>query len=173
MNTTATEPTRRQAGRTRNIIWDAIMDLHAQEQVITREVLRDVTGLKMMLIDDHLKKFIDEDESLRRVKNGVFQPVVTPPPARSISVTDVPGGLLKIEIGDECIDLWPREARALGALLAGQAQRFSLIQVGHEVGTVNAELASQVKRLGESVREILGAAREGVCRDAAAVMPSH
>ena len=62
MNTTATEPTRRQAGRTRNIIWDAITDLHAQEQVITREVLRDVTGLKMMLIDDHLKKFIDEDE---------------------------------------------------------------------------------------------------------------
>ena len=42
------------AKSTGQVIWDAILDLHNQEQVVTREVLADITGLRMTVIDDHV-----------------------------------------------------------------------------------------------------------------------
>lgn len=141
--------------RTRQVIWDAILDLHAKEQVITREVLREVTGFRLVVIDDHVKRFIEEDESLRRVRSGVFQPVMTPPPARSVSATEIPGGMVNIEVGDQVLQLWPREARALGALLMGHGSQFSLIQAQHEAGEVNMHMAARMRRLEAQMNRIL------------------
>lgn len=157
MSTIPNDTGRRRGGRrTRDIIWDAIVDLNNQEQVITREVLREHTGLPLTTIDEHVKKFVDDEEILRRVRSGVFQPVNRPPPARAVSATYLPDGMVKVEVGDALLELWPREARLLGMALNGHSQQYSLIQSGHEVGTVNAELAAQMKRLQETVRQILG-----------------
>jgi len=35
-------------------IWDVLLELHSQEQVITRELLRDLTGLRLQIVDDHV-----------------------------------------------------------------------------------------------------------------------
>lgn len=150
--TTDTAPAQR---RTRDVIWDAIVDLHSKEQVITRDVLREVTGLRLVVIDDHIKRFIEEEESLRRVRSGVFQPVVTPPPARSVSATEIPGGMLKIEVGDDCISLWPREARALGSLLAGHAQEFAALQATYDAGQLSMQVQSQLRDLQAAVRSLM------------------
>lgn len=137
---------------TSQIVFDAIVELHNAEQIVTREVLRDVTGLKMTVIDDHIKTMCD-NERVRRIKNGVFAPMLAPPPARAVSVTSIPGGLCKIEVGDTCLELWPREERLLGKLLAGAAVEYSNIQTGHEAGIVAVELMGRIKRLE---RELAG-----------------
>lgn len=127
-------------------IWDAITDLHNQEQIVTREVLADVTGLRMSVIDDHVGRMVD-DGRLRRVKAGVFAPVPQLPPARAVSATMLPDGFTKLEIGDDVLTLQPKEARMLGALMAGQFAQFSNIQSGHEAGIIALELAGQVRKL--------------------------
>ncbi|MDD0837897.1 hypothetical protein PSQ40_04865 [Curvibacter sp. HBC61] len=137
---------------TGQIVYDAIVDLHNQEQIVTRKVLCEVTGLKMTIIDDHVSRLCDE-ERIRRVENGVFVPSDVPPPARSISVTQIVGGLTRIEIGDECLDLWPREARALASLLAGFANQFAMIQAGNEIG----QLVMQQQNTLKTVRRELAA----------------
>lgn len=137
----------------REVIWTAILDLHVREQVVTREVLRDVTGLKLTTIDEYVKKFIEVDECLRRVKNGVFQPVITPPPARAVSTTFMPDGLVKLEVGDAVLDLWPREARLVGMALSGPAQQFAQIQSGHEAGEVAHRMAAKLRRMERALAD--------------------
>jgi hypothetical protein len=58
-------------------IWRAIMDMHATKRSITRQALSDMTGLKLTLVDDHVKR-MRSDGRLRLVINGVFEPVVMP-----------------------------------------------------------------------------------------------
>ena len=127
-------------------IYDAIVDLHNQEQVVTREVLRDTTGMRMSLIDDHIATMV-ADEKIRRVKAGVFVPVDTPPPARPISTTDMPDGMTILEIGDDVLRLTPREVRVIAARLGGQAAQFSSIQTGHEVGVLVMEMQTKMRKL--------------------------
>lgn len=147
---------------TGEIILDTIRDLHSQEQVITREVLRDTTGLKMSLIDDHIATMI-ADEKIRRVKAGVFVPVDTPPPARPISTTDMPDGMTILEIGDQVLHLTPREVRVLAARLGGQAAQFASIQTGHEVGVLVMEMQTKIRKLERDL---------GICKEKLDPQPS-
>lgn len=134
------------AKTTGQTIRDAITDLHNQEQIVTREVLADITGLRMTVIDDHVGRMVD-DSRLRRVRAGVFVPVAQLPPARAVSATMLPDGFTKLEIGDDVLTLQPKEARMLGALMAGQFVQFSNIQSGHEAGVIALELAGRIKKL--------------------------
>jgi hypothetical protein len=127
---------------TRETIWEAVCDLHAQEQVATREVLSELTGMHMGLVDEHVKNLIN-DGRLRRLRAGVFIPVETLPPARSPSITVMASGMVKLEIGDTLLELTPREVRMVGTALAGFAMQYSNIQVGHEIGMVTAEIELQ------------------------------
>jgi hypothetical protein len=124
---------------TRMTIMDAIRDLHNQEQIVTREVLRETTGLKMTLVDDHIAGLL-ADEKIRRVKAGVFMPMDAPPPARPISVTDMPDGIVILEIRDQVMHLTPREARTIANRFSGQAAQLASIQLGHELGALLASL---------------------------------
>jgi hypothetical protein len=36
-------------------VLQAVQDLHAQEQIVTRETLAEFTGLKLAIVDDRLK----------------------------------------------------------------------------------------------------------------------
>ena len=134
------------AKSTGQVIWDAILDLHNQEQVVTREVLADITGLRMTVIDDHVGRMVD-DSRLRRVRAGVFVPVAQLPPARPVMASIQTDGFVTLEIGDTVLILQPREARMADALMAGQFAQFSNIQSGHEAGVIALELAGRIKRL--------------------------
>ena len=119
------------------IILDAIKDLHCAEQVVTRETLVALTGLKLSIVDDRTGVLINDGRVLR-VRRGVFIPAQNFAPSRAISTTYLPDGLVKLEVGDDCLDLTPREARMLGRALSGHAMEFASIQAGHEAVAARA-----------------------------------
>lgn len=125
------------------IIRDAIQDLHQQYQVATRELLCELTGLKMTIIDDHISRMIENGE-LRRLRAGVFAPLTSMPEPRAVSVTRMADGTSIIEIGDFVVHVYPRERRELASLLVGDAVQYSNIQAGVEAGTLATELAAEL-----------------------------
>ncbi len=128
---------------TGQIIWDTIQDLHQQGQVATRELLVELTGYKMTIIDDHVSRMI-ENGRLHRLRAGVFRPIAAMPEPRAVSVTDMADGTVLLEIGDVVLHLWPREYRALAKRLVGDAVQYSNIQSGVEAGTLATELAADL-----------------------------
>lgn len=128
------------------IIADAIAELYAQQQVVSRETLVLATGLKMTVIDDHVSRMVD-DGKLRRVRAGVFVPVAPMPEPRPVSVTGTSDGMTIVELGDQVLKLWPREVRQLATFLAGHAVQFASIQAGHEIGVLSSEVMTRLKKL--------------------------
>ncbi|KWT71341.1 hypothetical protein APY03_6535 [Variovorax sp. WDL1] len=128
------------------MVLDAVDELHALEQVVTRETLVEHTGLKLAIVDDRIGALI-EDGQVHRVRNGVFVPAEKHPPARAISKTVMPDGLVKLEIGDDVLTLTPREDRALAALQAGVAVQFAAINLGHQAAVLNSGINERVLRL--------------------------
>lgn len=144
------EPTAKKAPSTGQIIISAIENLHAEGQVITHDTIAAATGFKLTIVNDHVARLLD-DGKIHRVARGVFAPALQAPPARPISATILTGGMVKLEIGDICLDLWPEEARALGALTAGQFARFSNIQDRTETQAMVTEMAMEMKKMRREI----------------------
>lgn len=134
---------------TKQQILDAVHDLHNTEQMVTREALRELTGLALTIIDDRLATLVD-DGALIRKSRGVFLPAVLHPPARPISKTVMPDGLVKIEIGDEVLTLTPREDRTLAGVQAGAALQYLGIDTEQSVILALADLRLKVRELERS-----------------------
>ena len=137
---------------TAETILEAIQDLHAREQIVTRETLAEVTGLKLTTIDDRLGYLLDNGR-IRRVQRGVFVPMEQHKPARPISRTLCPDGTTVLEIGETVMILSPRESRMLGEVMAGAAQQFVAIEIGHEGARLNSALAAQVSEVRRELRQ--------------------
>ncbi len=120
------------------VVMEAITDLHNQEQIVTREVLAEVTGIKLATLDWHIDQLIDSGQ-IRRVKAGVFVPATCHKPARSISRSLLPDGTSVLEVGDTVLILTPREARMIGEMFASSASAYSTIQAGWEIGMSNSQ----------------------------------
>lgn len=135
---------------TTGAVLDAARDLHAQDQLVTREALAELTDLKLSLIDDRTRALVD-DGHLYRAQRGVFVPTVVHPPARTMSKTILDDGWVKIEIGDEILTLTPKENRYLAELQAGALAQVTAIEAGRQAAVVHAELA---RRLLAAEREI-------------------
>lgn len=135
---------------TSNIIYSAALDLHQSGQVITREALSQITGQKMSVVDDRLKVLVD-DGFLRRVERGVFLPIFKHHETRVISKTILPDGSIKIDIGDEVLELTPHEAMILGKNLIGEAMSLNMLEVGNQFAIQNdihkREIAQLKKQL--------------------------
>lgn len=128
------------------IILEAVQDLHAQEQIVTRETLNALTGLKLSVIDDRVGALID-DGLVVRVQRGVYVPAETHPPARVISKMLLPDGTVKIDIGDQVLTLTPKEDRMLAALQAGVVMQTAAIEVGHQSALVAGDMGLRLNRL--------------------------
>lgn len=140
---------------TKQQILDAIQDLYNAEQLVTREALQEVTSLKLTIIDDRVAVLVDEGAVIRKGR-GVFVPAIQHPPARPISKTVMPDGMVKIEIGDDVISLTPREDRTLASIQAGTAVQFAAIETGKELSTLVAALRTRVAKLEAQLREAKG-----------------
>ncbi len=138
---------------TAEIVLEAIQDLHAREQIVTRETLAELTGLKLTTIDDRLGHLVDTGR-IRRVQRGVFVPVEQHKPARPISRTLCPDGTTVLEIGEAVMILTPRESRMLGEVMTGAAQQFVAIEIGHEGARLNAVLSAQVSDVRRELRQL-------------------
>ena len=146
MTEAATKPTKSNA----EIVLEAVQDLHAREQIVTREILSDLTGLKLTTIDDRLGHLVDTGK-IRRVQRGVFVPLEQHRPARPISRTLCPDGTTVLEVGDTVMILSPRESRMIGELMAGSSQQYAAIEIGHEAARLNAVLSAQISEVRREV----------------------
>ena len=140
---------------TRQQILDAVQELHSQEQMVTREALLEVTGLKLTIIDDRIAKLVDDGVVLRK-NRGVFVPAVQHPPARPISKTVMPDGMVKIEIGDEVLQLTPREDRTLAGIQAGSAVQLAAIEMGQETSALVQSMRRRIAHLESKLRNLEG-----------------
>lgn len=113
-------PIRRGVGA---LIYQTIVDLGESNKVATRQVLMETLGLTYSIIDDHVKRMI-EDGRVRRLVAGVFEAVPPAAEDRAVSMTFVPGGGGKLEVGDTCLDLTLRELRMVGLATAGVVMQF-------------------------------------------------
>jgi hypothetical protein len=132
--------------KTSDAVLEAVQDLHANEHLVTREALAEVTGLKLSIIDDRLTYLVNTGQIVRR-QRGVFEPAMTHPPARAISKTILSDGTVKIEIGDEVLTLTPREDRHLGDLMAGAGMQHTSIESIKAIGNDAWEMAYKLRRI--------------------------
>ena len=146
MTDTATKPTKSNA----EIVLSAVQDLFAREQIVTRETLAELTGLKLTTIDDRLGHLVDNGK-IHRVQRGVFVPLEQHRPARPISRTLCPDGTTVLEVGDTVMILSPRESRMIGELMAGSSQQYAAIEIGHEAARLNAVLQAQISEVRREV----------------------
>lgn len=132
-----------------DILLEVIQDMHAQEQIVTRETLAANAGLTEMTktqIDDRLA-YLENNGRIVRVQRGVYVPAEQHKPARHVSRSLLPDGTSVLEIGDQVLILSPREARMVGEAMAGAAQQFVAIEMGHQAAHANKELAMQIKEM--------------------------
>ena len=142
-----------QAKSTGQIVWDAILDLYDQEQVVCRKTLVEVTGLTFHKVDDHVNKMIDNG-LLRRLQSGVFVPIPRYDTPRPVYGSLTPDGFFILEVGDIKLVLQPREARMAGALLAGQFVQFSNIQSGHDTNHMTNVIWNELRRVKQIIDEM-------------------
>lgn len=145
---TASHPQRPRS--TTDAILDAALELHQQEQPITREAVAQLTGLKMTVVDDRLSTLVDNGQ-LMRVQRGIYLPAPVYEDARAISRTLLPDGRSKIEIGDCLLTLTPKEERMLASLLAGPLAQVTAIEAGRCVTILTADLAREVAHLRQKM----------------------
>ena len=156
MTDTATKPTKSNA----EIVLSAVQDLFAREQIVTRETLAELTGLKLTTIDDRLGYLLDNGR-IRRVQRGVFVPMEQHKPARPISRTLCPDGTTVLEVGDTVMILTPRESRMLGEVMTGAAQQFVAIEIGHEGARLNSVLSAQLSDVRRELRQFQDSPPDG------------
>jgi len=132
-------------------VLDHAIDLHQREQLVTREALSDALGVKLSIVDEHIKNLVNNGKLMRK-KSGVFQPVIEMPPARAMSKTMLPDGWVKIEIGDQVLTLTPREDRMLGNLMRGSGDLYAQVDVIGQAMVKGEDLAHRMRRLEALVR---------------------
>lgn len=117
------QPTEVEQARTsRQIVLQAITTICEHNAYANRASVTRLSGLSQVIVDDHIKK-LKADDIIRMDVPGFYYPV-DQSVDRIISTTSMPLGRLKVEVGDNLLDLNPREAFALAKLMAGQLLAF-------------------------------------------------
>ncbi len=125
-------------------VYQAIVDLHNANRAASRQALAQVTGLKFSQIDDQVK-ILKDDRQIRPVVNGTFEPVHQFPPNRAMSKTVLADGSVKIELGEQCLEMTPSEARVVGQSLQGEAMELAAIRGERQVYDIVAGLREELR----------------------------
>lgn len=145
MNTTVTVKQR---------VYQAVVDIHNAGRSVTRAAVADRTGLKLSVVDDHIKSLKD-DAKVRLVVNGVFEPADLFPANRPVSKTVLADGSVKIEVGDDELTLTPGEAHVVGLALHGDAMQMANMRGEREVYDTVAGLKGAVRGMEKKLTEAL------------------
>ena len=116
---------------------------------VTRQDLVATLGIKGEMMREHLDSLV-EDGLIYKVDRGLYAPV-DHKPTRPISITDLPCGSVKIEVGDEMIFLSANEHKIVAARM-GAKPAAELVNPG-----MGAALALSIER---HVRELTHAAQQ-------------
>lgn len=104
-------------------ILKAITDLKATGRTATRLAIAAEAQLKPSTVDDQIKRMKD-DGLLWTPTRGVFDFVEQHAEDRAVSVTHLPDGSCKLEIGEFVVDLTLREGRMVATAMGGIALLF-------------------------------------------------
>ena len=137
------KPRREQRRDVSPLIYQTIVDLQQAGRQASRQVLMEELDLKYTQIDDVVKRLVD-DGKLRRVANGVFEPIIEYPEMSAISHTWLPDGMIKIEIGDFMVTLAPPQQRALARMLMGAMYEGGGSEQMREMADTVAQLGRHV-----------------------------
>lgn len=144
---------------TRQIL-EAITDLHAQEQIVTRDKIGEVLPhLSLQKISDRLGYLI-ETSQISRPERGVYVPVITHATSRSVCKYILPDGTVKLEIGDQVVTMTPKESRYVGNLMVAEAMQFSNLELGHTVSIMQNQFADQMRRFEKKLEKVSGRHKE-------------
>lgn len=132
------------------IVWETILQLANDGRLITRRNLREVTGLSYEQIDECVKRLEDGGKVIK-AGAGLIEVVPLYPPQRAQSLTTLPDGRVKWEIGDVLVEFTPTEARDHSMLFAGFARQFEELEISNKALARTAELALEVKQLKREV----------------------
>lgn len=139
---------------TREIIYEALVDAYNTLQMpVTRDVLSMATNIKKTIIDEHLDGLIKVEETVIRVERGLYAPVIKFPETRAISRTVLPGGLNKLEIGTQCIDLTPAEARIMNVVFGG-ANEYRESEAILQSRALMAQMATTLTRMQREINAL-------------------
>ena len=108
--------------RNRDIVLQCIIDICAHNGYASRAKIVELTSLRMTAVDEQIDR-LKTDGLIRPLYNGVFEPV-DQTEDRCVSTTTLPFGRTKVEVGDQLLELTPREAFALAKQLAGNLLAF-------------------------------------------------
>ena len=111
-----------QPKRNRDIVLQCIIDICAHNGYASRAKIVELTSLRMTAVDEQIDR-LKVDGLIRPLYNGVFEPV-DQSIDRCVSTTTLPFGRTKVEVGDQLLELTPREAFALAKQLAGNLLAF-------------------------------------------------
>lgn len=148
----------------RQIVIDAIQELAALNQGITRKRLQEATGLTYHIIDDHVSRMVDEDGTLRRVEAGVFELVKGYEAPRPVYFADLDDGSTVIEVGDQKMVLWPRETRMVAKRLAGDMQQLATLQLSRDVGAMAQGLELEMRAQKRDMNQLINEQKEEIAK---------
>jgi hypothetical protein len=113
-------------------VLDAIQTLVDMQQTASRDAIIEVSGLPATSVDGCLRRLRDIGRVTSPIR-GVFLPVAIHREARPISHTLLPDGMSKLEVGDELLELTPRERQMLGCIIAPSSLQYSAISLAEEI----------------------------------------
>lgn len=106
----------------RDIVLTAINTICDHREAASRTQIVSMTALKMPVVDEQVR--VLKEKGLIRMANAGFYVPVDQSPDRPVSTTSLPQGRLKVEVGDDLLNLNPREAFNLAKQLAGLLLAF-------------------------------------------------
>ena len=137
----------------RDRVYDAILELSDSETPAKAADIANVTGLAMPIVYDSIKALKQRGRIYS--DNGSFFASEEVAETQAVSHTILPSGAVKLEKGDQVMDLNPREARALAKTLAGNVEQAAVILMQHRQNEMQAQIR-RLHRLVERLRQQVG-----------------
>lgn len=114
------------------------------------------TGLQRLQVSEAIK-VLRTNGDVSDANRGYYEPVFKHPPSQAISVTAIPMGGVKIEKGDQVMELTPYEWKyELAPLAAGISAQTAVMEHAHQTLALTARLNKVVAQF-EMLKKMLGA----------------
>jgi len=134
------------------LVLETIRGIHISGRIATRPVVADVLGVAVGRLDEHVK-YLLELGLLRRLNPGVYEPADVLPHSKPVSLTHLPDGRMKLDVGEVCIEMTPPECRAIASMLLGAAFDFNLMTTTRDLANQIADLRAAQGRIKDEMRE--------------------
>ena len=131
-------------------ILECVRELAAGNLLATRAAIVELSGLRKSVVDDRLRVLVD-DGHLLKVQNGCYELTRPYTTSRAMSKTITGDGFVKVEVGDQVLDLTPTEDRHLALLQAGAA---TAVQAASGFTTLRAMLTEAMSQLAMVSRDV-------------------